>query len=67
MGDRPKSPRTSTRQNKALSTGTPEGVDHHGMIIKLNETGMRTVACLRAVLEGASNFLRDGVTLNGLQ
>ncbi|MGF6552591.1 hypothetical protein [Paraburkholderia youngii] len=37
------------------------------MIIKLNGTGIRTVACVRAVLEGASNFLRDGVTLNGLQ
>ncbi|MGF6448225.1 hypothetical protein [Paraburkholderia youngii] len=37
------------------------------MIIKLDETGIRTVACVRAVLEGASNFLRDGVTLNGLQ
>ncbi|MGF6470584.1 hypothetical protein OKW50_004424 [Paraburkholderia youngii] len=37
------------------------------MINKLDETGIRTVACVRAVLEGASNFLRDGVTLNGLQ
>ncbi|MEX3857971.1 hypothetical protein AB3X94_28655 [Paraburkholderia sp. BR10923] len=37
------------------------------MILKLDETGIRTVACVRAVLEGASNFLRDGVTLNGLQ